>query len=105
MSPGDPGQGGRSVGRSLRLVERRHRGIHHFTEKKEQFINITSLAQKAVDESGVRDGIVVVFVPHTTARITINENADPDVVHDMCSVMKIREKIKKIKAKPGVQPV
>ncbi|MDZ4861527.1 MAG: secondary thiamine-phosphate synthase enzyme YjbQ [Candidatus Hydrogenedentes bacterium] len=48
-----------------------------------QFINIDHAVQKAVEESGVVDGICVVFVPHTTAGITINENADPDVVRDM----------------------
>lgn len=36
-----------------------------------------------VQESGVQSGYVIVYVPHTTAGVTINENADPDVVHDM----------------------
>jgi len=49
----------------------------------EDFYNITKQVQKAVAESGVRDGICVIFCPHTTAGITINENADPDVVTDM----------------------
>jgi len=53
------------------------------TEREAQFINITGLVQRAVSESGIQDGIAVVFVPHTTAGVTINENADPDVVHDM----------------------
>ncbi|MFQ3547701.1 MAG: secondary thiamine-phosphate synthase enzyme YjbQ [Termitinemataceae bacterium] len=53
------------------------------TEKAEQFIDITSLIQKAVTESGLDAGCVVVFVPHTTAGLTINENADPDVIHDL----------------------
>ena len=44
--------------------------------------DITRLIQKAVTDSGVKDGICTVFVPHTTAAITINENADPDVVRD-----------------------
>jgi secondary thiamine-phosphate synthase enzyme len=48
-----------------------------------QFINIDHSVQRVVEESGVSDGICVVFVPHTTAGITINENADPDVVRDM----------------------
>ena len=47
------------------------------------WINITSEVQKAVSTSGVREGICVVFVPHTTAAVTINENADPDVPHDV----------------------
>ena len=45
--------------------------------------DITSLVRDAVRESGVRDGLCVVFTPHTTAAITINENADPDVVRDL----------------------
>ena len=44
--------------------------------------DITRLIRKAVTDSGVKDGICTVFVPHTTAAITINENADPDVVRD-----------------------
>jgi secondary thiamine-phosphate synthase enzyme len=47
------------------------------------WINITGEVQKAVAASGVREGICVVFVPHTTAAVTINENADPDVTHDV----------------------
>ncbi|HAA25002.1 MAG TPA: hypothetical protein DCE11_02610 [Ruminiclostridium sp.] len=49
----------------------------------EGFYNVTSKVNSAVSESGVKDGICVVFCPHTTAGITINENADPDVVNDM----------------------
>ena len=45
--------------------------------------NITAQVREAVSKSGVSDGTVVVFCPHTTAGITINENADPDVVHDL----------------------
>jgi len=47
------------------------------------WINITGEVQKIVTASGVREGICVVFVPHTTAAVTINENADPDVPHDV----------------------
>ena len=50
---------------------------------KENFYSITSQVRQAVSESGIKDGIAVVFCPHTTAGITINENTDPDVVHDM----------------------
>ena len=48
-----------------------------------EMINITSMVQKAVTENGTADGLCTVFVPHTTAAVTINENADPDVVRDM----------------------
>ena len=39
--------------------------------------------QQVVEKSGIKSGICTVFVPHTTAAVTINENADPDVVHDI----------------------
>ncbi len=50
---------------------------------KENLYNITSRVREAVAQSKVADGICLVFCPHTTAGITINENADPDVVTDM----------------------
>ena len=46
-------------------------------------VDVTGQVQAAVRDSGIRDGDAVVFCPHTTAAITINENADPDVVHDI----------------------
>ena len=52
------------------------------TSSHTQMIDITRQIQQAVNESGVTDGICIVFVPHTTAAITINENADPDVQTD-----------------------
>ncbi len=48
-----------------------------------QFIDITSQVGDTVRSSGVREGLCTVFVPHTTAGVTINENADPSVVRDM----------------------
>src|SRR5712671_872151 len=53
------------------------------TGRHTEFAEITDRVQRVVDESGVKDGVCTVFVPHTTAGITINENADPDVVTDM----------------------
>lgn len=53
------------------------------TDKKTTFINITSQVRKVVKDSGIKEGMCLVFIPHTTAGITINENADPDVVEDM----------------------
>ena len=52
------------------------------TTQHTQMLEITELIRKAVADSGFRDGICTVFVPHTTAAVTINENADPDVVRD-----------------------
>ena len=53
------------------------------TKKAQQFVDITYLVRETVSKSGIDDGIVMVFCPHTTAGITINENADPDVVRDI----------------------
>ena len=50
---------------------------------RENFYNITPQVREAVAKSGVADGIAVIYCPHTTAGITVNENADPDVVHDL----------------------
>ena len=56
---------------------------YKLSASREGFIDITAKVREAVSESGVRNGIVVVFCPHTTAGITLNENADPSVIHDM----------------------
>src|SRR5215469_16818987 len=53
------------------------------TTRQSEWINITAEVQRAVASSGIKEGICVVFIPHTTAAITINENADPDVTHDV----------------------
>ncbi len=53
------------------------------TNARQEMIDITSMVQKAVSEVGVTDGIAICFVPHTTAAVTINENADPDVRRDI----------------------
>ena len=61
-------------------------GLSAFTVRtsgQNEWINITGEVQKAVTASGVREGVCLVFVPHTTAAVTINENADPDVPHDV----------------------
>ena len=47
------------------------------------FVDITTRVRQAVFETGVKEGACLVYCPHTTAAITINENADPDVVHDL----------------------
>ena len=50
---------------------------------RESCYNITAQVREAITKSGVKDGFAIVFCPHTTAGIAINENADPDVVHDL----------------------
>lgn len=57
------------------------------TYKKDAFINITHSVRDAVLRSGVTDGIAVVHCPHTTAGITVSENADPDVCTDMIAAL------------------
>lgn len=47
------------------------------------FVEITAKVKTIVHESEIEDGIAIIFVPHTTAGITLNENADPNVVRDM----------------------
>ncbi|MCL1819103.1 MAG: secondary thiamine-phosphate synthase enzyme YjbQ [Oscillospiraceae bacterium] len=51
--------------------------------QREDLYNITTQVREAVANSGITSGIAVVYCPHTTAGITINENADPDVIHDL----------------------
>ena len=56
---------------------------YQLSTPREDFYIITAQVREAVAKSGVTDGIAVVYCPHTTAGITINENADPDVVYDL----------------------
>ncbi|MGB9629096.1 MAG: secondary thiamine-phosphate synthase enzyme YjbQ [Thermodesulfobacteriota bacterium] len=60
--------------------------VHVFsikTSKQVEFVDITHLVQKAVRKTSIMNGVCIVFVPHTTAGVTINENADPSVVQDI----------------------
>ncbi len=57
------------------------------TYKKCTFVNITSHVKDALKKSGVQNGLATVYCPHTTAGITINENADPDVAADIIAAM------------------
>ena len=52
------------------------------TQQRDQMVEITAHVQRILDQAKIADGSVIVYVPHTTAGVTINENADPDVVHD-----------------------
>ncbi len=56
------------------------------TRMHEEFLDVTGLVGTAVDEMGLVDGAVLVFNPHTTAGLTINEGADPDVVDDLLGI-------------------
>ncbi|MBQ9069525.1 MAG: YjbQ family protein [Eggerthellaceae bacterium] len=56
--------------------------------KNYEFVTITAQVRQAVRESGVIEGLCCVYCPHTTAAISINENADPDVVRDLLFALK-----------------
>ena len=57
--------------------------IHVHTQQHRQFLDVTAQVRQAVRASGIQEGLCCVYVPHTTAGITINENADPDVAKDL----------------------
>ncbi len=58
------------------------------TKKREEIVDVTSEVARAVAASGRRDGLCTVFVPHTTAGATINENSDPDVKADILMTLR-----------------
>lgn len=53
------------------------------TKSKQQFVEVTSMIEERVKKSGIKNGVCFIYVPHTTAGITVNENADPSVVRDI----------------------
>lgn len=53
------------------------------TSQRTEFVEITAEVRRAVREAGLQNGSCIVYCPHTTGAITIQENADPDVVHDL----------------------
>jgi len=57
------------------------------TSNKNEFMDITQKIEEIVQEARVEEGTVTLFVPHTTAAVTINENADPDVKKDMIQAL------------------
>ena len=66
--------------------------MHHTTfdvqtNSRDEMIDLAPQLAEAIREAGVVSGQVVVYIPHTTAGVTINENADPDVIHDMLAAL------------------
>ncbi len=57
------------------------------TASHTDFVDITARVQAAVAELGLSDGAVLVWTPHTTAAVTVNEGADPDVVRDIADAL------------------
>jgi secondary thiamine-phosphate synthase enzyme len=63
------------------------RYINVKSRARTEFIDITEKIQEVVKETGINSGVCYMFVPHTTAAITINEGADPSVQHDIQSLL------------------
>ena len=61
--------------------------IEIHSDSRDEMIDITGRVADAIGEIGVADGVVTVYVSHTTAGVTINENADPSVVHDILAAL------------------
>jgi secondary thiamine-phosphate synthase enzyme len=59
------------------------RELNVASRSQTEFIEVTGQISRVIAESGIDQGLAVLFVPHTTAAVTINENADPDVASDM----------------------
>ena len=59
------------------------------TSSRQCFVDVTAILRQAIKRAGVRDAHILVSVPHTTAALTVNENADPDVVHDLLHRLEI----------------
>jgi len=64
----------------MRIVEKDFRVI---SKRRNQMIDITNQVSSLIGQTGITNGDVIVYCPHTTAAITINENADPSVPHDI----------------------
>jgi secondary thiamine-phosphate synthase enzyme len=58
------------------------------TNAREEMVDLTPKIEAAVAASGVENGLCTVFIPHTTAGVTINENADPDVREDLLAALR-----------------
>ncbi len=57
------------------------------TNSRTEFVDITTQVQQAVQQAGLENGLCMIYVPHTTAAVTINESADPSVAADMLKVL------------------
>jgi secondary thiamine-phosphate synthase enzyme len=53
------------------------------TRERNQIVDVTETIRRLVKQKNIRDGMAIMYVPHTTAAVTINENYDPDVKHDL----------------------
>ncbi|MEA1885160.1 MAG: secondary thiamine-phosphate synthase enzyme YjbQ [Thermotogota bacterium] len=65
----------------------RHHELQVKTTSRSQVVDITLKVQQVIYDSGLQNGVVIVYVPHTTAGVAVNENADPDVKFDFIRKM------------------
>jgi len=70
---------------SIKENQKMLKSVEISTKRRTEFIDVTDMLRKIVSDSGVKDGICLVYTPHTTCGITINEHADPDVVKDIAA--------------------
>jgi len=57
------------------------------TPRRECFVDVTDEVRRQIDQSSIQEGLCTVYIPHTTAGVTINENADPDVCRDILTFL------------------
>jgi secondary thiamine-phosphate synthase enzyme len=72
---------------SRRLIMHGTQDFHISTHSRTELLPLTTQVEQAVRESGIREGLCAVYVPHTTAGVTINEQADPDVATDILAYL------------------
>jgi secondary thiamine-phosphate synthase enzyme len=65
----------------------RHQELSIRTSKKLESVDVSDLVSRVVEESGIAEGVCVLFVPHTTAAITANEHFDPNVARDILKAL------------------
>jgi secondary thiamine-phosphate synthase enzyme len=70
------------MGEAMKLTE-----IQIKTARRNEIVDVTARVEAVVSQSGIKSGVVIVYVPHTTAGVTINENADPSVKDDFINKM------------------
>ena len=76
------------MSRQILASDRRMLTLKIKSHSREELVEITDLVAEKLAESGSTDGIVVLYVQHTTAGLTVNENADPDVPRDMLHALR-----------------
>jgi secondary thiamine-phosphate synthase enzyme len=72
----------------MSLKERSMQVVDITTKTREEIVDITAEVASAVIQAGLKDGVCLVYIPHTTAGVTVNENADPTVKSDMLMALK-----------------